>query len=249
MSHSDRESELIASFVSLTGSLAEGFDVVDLLSQLASDCVRLLGVESAGLLLADPGGTLHLLAASSQATHDLELLQLQRDEGPCLDCFHSGAPVLVPDLRDEAARWPQFSVAALEAGFISVHAVPMRLRENVLGALNLFGGTAGLLDSDDLALAQALAHVASVALIQNRVASDQQLLVGELNTALSSRVVLEQAKGILSQVGSLDMELAFAVMRKYARDHNEKLSEVAAAIVARALPAAAILKYAEGKSR
>jgi transcriptional regulator with GAF, ATPase, and Fis domain len=242
--NSDRESEVVAAFVALATSLADGFDVVDLLSELTTDCVRLLDVASAGLLLADASGVLHLLAASSQATRDLELLQLQRAEGPCLDCFRTGAAVVVPDLSKECARWPQFTAAATEAGFASVHAVPMRLRDNVLGALNLFGTSVGSLGREDLALAQALAHVASVALVQDKAAADKDLVVSQLNTALSSRVVLEQAKGVLAQLGGLDMDEAFSALRWYARDHNQRLSEVAASVVARDLPAELLLEHA-----
>lgn len=152
-------------FVSLANNLVDEGDVIELLTSLTTDCARLLDIASAGLLLADHRRALHLVAASSEATRDLELFQLQRDQGPCLDCFRTGAPVSVPDLRDERERWPAFAAAAAGAGFVAVHAVPMRLRDNVLGALGLFGATAGPLNDDDLALAQALAHVASVALV------------------------------------------------------------------------------------
>lgn len=245
----ERESEVVASFVSLTTSLADGFDVVDLLTDLTSDCVRLLDVASAGLLLADGNGVIHLLAASSHAARELELFQLQRDEGPCLDCYRTGEPVNIPDLTKETERWPQFTAAAAAAGFASVHAVPMRLRDTVLGALNLFGTHTGSLGADDLALAQALAHVASVALVQDKAAADKDLVVSQLNTALASRVVLEQAKGLLSQLGDLDMEQAFAVLRRYARDHNLRLSDVAADLISRALSAQQLLDHAARKSK
>lgn len=240
----DRETDIVAAFVALATDLAEGFDVVDLLSELTTYCVRLLDVASAGLLLADAKGVLHLLAASSQATRDLELFQLQRSEGPCLECYRTGSPVSAPDLSEQMARWPHFTAAANAAGFASVHAVPMRLHDTVLGALNLFGTRTGPLADDDMALAQALAHVASVALVQDRAATDKDLVVSQLNTALSSRVVLEQAKGVLAQVGGLDMEQAFQALRRYSRDHNQRLSEVAAAVVARALSPQMLLDHA-----
>lgn len=243
----DRERDIITAFVTLSTSLAEGFDVVDLLTGLTMDCARLLDVASAGLLLADGRGTLHLLAASSQETRDVELFQLQRAEGPCLDCYHSGVLVSVSDLTKETARWPQFVPAALAGGFASVHAVPMRLRDTVLGALNLFGTGVGALDADDLGLAQALAHVASVALVQDRAAADKDLIVTQLNTALTSRVVIEQAKGVVAQTGRLDMEHAFAALRRYARDHNQRLTDVAAAVVGRSLDAQGVLDYASRK--
>jgi transcriptional regulator with GAF, ATPase, and Fis domain len=244
----DRERDVIASFVTLATSLADGFDVVDLLAGLTDDCARLLNIASAGLLLANGRGVLHLLAASSEEAHTLELFQLQRAEGPCLDCYHTGVPVSVADLTDEAGRWPNFVAAATSAGFASVHAVPMRLRDTVLGALNLFSTQVGPLSDDDLALAQALAHVASVALVQERAAADKDLIVSQLNTALSSRVVIEQSKGVLAQTGGLDMNEAFAALRRYSRDHNQRLSDVAAAVIAQSVQPQQILDYATSKS-
>ena len=244
-----REQEIITAFVSLATSLADGDDVVELLTGLTSDCVRLLDVTAAGLLLADTNGVLHLVAASSEEATILELFQLQRAEGPCLDCFHTGEAVSVSDLSVQEQKWPQFTGAAKRAGYASVHAVPLRLRERVLGALNLFSAEVGPLGTADLELAQALAHVASVALVQEKAAADKDLIVSQLNTALTSRVVLEQAKGVLAQRGDLDMEEAFAALRGFARDHNERLTDVAAAIVARTLPPSTILEHAAERSQ
>ena len=237
----DRERGVTRAFVTLSNSLVDGFDLVDLLSGLTTDCAVLLDIESAGLLLADSGGVLHVLAASSERTRSLELFQLQRAEGPCLDCFRGGRPVIIPDLHQAAGRWPQFAPRAIHAGFVSVHAVPMRLQNTVLGALGLFGTSVGSLGDDDLSLVQALAHVACVAIVQDKVATDRAAVATQLQTALDSRVVLEQAKGILSQVGGLDMEQAFAALRQYARDGNQRLTDVARAVVRRELPAAHIL--------
>ena len=245
----NREFRVTEAFVSLASALANGFDVVDLLSGLTEDCARLLDVASAGLLLADGAGVLHLLAASSEATRELEVFQLQRDQGPCLDCFHSGAPVSVPDLAEETARWPLFVQRATEAGFASVHAIPMRLRENTLGALNLFGTTVGELKTEDLVLAQALADVASVALVQDKAVADQGVVVEQLQTALISRVVLEQAKGVVAHVGKVDMAEAFRVLRSYARDHNLRLTAVAETVVNRSLRVQDLLDHAEAKSQ
>jgi transcriptional regulator with GAF, ATPase, and Fis domain len=239
----NRESEISRSFVSLASSLANGYDVVDLLSELTTDCARLLLVESAGLLLADGQGVLHVLAASSERTRQLELLQLQRAEGPCRDCYHDGAVVAVPDLEEAVHRWPQFVPAAIAAGFASVHALPLRLRDKVLGALGLFATTTGALTPADLSLGQALADVASVALIQDRAASDMSAVNEQLQAALNSRVVLEQAKGVLAQRGMLEMPEAFAVLRRYARDHNLRLTDVADAVVSRRLDAKLLLDH------
>jgi hypothetical protein len=174
-------------------------------------------------------------AASSEAARLLEVFQLQRAEGPCRDCFQGGSSVIVPDLEDAADRWPQFVPTAREAGFASVHAVPMRLRDDTLGAMGLFGTVAGALSEPDLSLAQALADVASVALVQEKAATDRAAVVEQLQLALSGRVVLEQAKGSVAHVGQLDMAQAFAVLRGYARDHNLKLTDVAAGVVSRRL--------------
>ncbi|CAJ62529.1 MULTISPECIES: GAF and ANTAR domain-containing protein [Frankia] len=240
----ERERQVTRAFVSLANSLVDRFDVVDLLDGLTADCARLLDVESAGLLLADHRGTLHLVAASSERTRNLELLQLQRDQGPCLDCYRAGAPVSVADLRTATARWPRFVAAATQAGFVSVHALPMRLRDTVLGALGLFGTQVGTLSEDDLSLGQALAHVASVAIVQDKAATDQIVINEQLKGALSSRVVLEQAKGFLAQRGNLGMDEAFGRLRTYARDHNLRLTDVARAVVAREIPAQRLLDHA-----
>ena len=175
-------------------------------------------------------------------------MQLQREEGPCLDCYQMGIPVSVPDLSRETERWPQFTAAAAELEFMSVHAVPMRLRRTVLGALDLFGTSTGSLGPDDLALAQALAHVASGALVQDQASADKDVVLSQLNSALSSLVVLKQAKGLLSQLGDLNMEQVFATLRRYARDINLRLSDVAADLVSRSLSAQVLLNHAAKKS-
>lgn len=239
-----REHAVTAAFVSISNSLVDGFDVVDLMSGVTSDCATLLDIDSAGLLLADPRRVLHVVAASSERTRSLELFQLQREQGPCMDCYRSGSPVLVPDLTVETDRWPQFVAAATQAGFASVHALPLRLRTNILGAMGLFGVSVGPLSARDLDLGQALAHVASVALVTDQAASDQAGINQQLQTALTSRVVIEQAKGLLAQSADLQMEDAFAVLRAYARAHGERLSEVARQIVARELQPVQVLEPA-----
>jgi len=240
----NRERAVTEAFVGVASSLANGYDVIDLLSTLTTDCTRLLDVSSAGLLLADGHGVLHVMAASSERVRDLEVFQLQRAEGPCLDCFHGGAPVGVPDLERETERWPQFAPAARAAGFLSVHALPMRLRDTTLGALGLFGAAVGALDPEDLSLGQALADVASVALVQDRAATDQATVNEQLQDALSSRVVLEQAKGVLAHRGDLSMPEAFAALRQFARDHDLRLARVAQDVVMRALPARDLIDHA-----
>jgi ANTAR domain/GAF domain len=243
----DREREVTQAFVSLATSLATGYDVVDLLNTLTSECARLLDVASAGLLLADPHGVLHVLAASTEHTRQLELFQLQRAEGPCLDCYRTGQPVAVADLATAVTRWPQFVAGAKIAGFASVHALPMRLRENTLGVLGLFGARIGALNQEDLTLGQALADVASVALVQDKAASDKTIINEQLQTALTNRVVIEQAKGVLAQRGHLDMAQAFAILRRHARDHNLRLTDVARAVVSRSLSAEQLIDSAQSR--
>ena len=241
MSRTERDVSRV--FVALAGSLAGGDDVVELLTTLTAECARLLDVSSAGLLLADQRGVLHVMAASSERTRELEVFQLQRDEGPCRDSYRAGAAISVPDLEAETDRWPQFAPHALAAGFASVHALPMRLRETKLGTIGLFGTSVGDLNPDDLDLGQAFADVASVALVQDRTSNDRAAINLQLQAALTSRVVIEQAKGVIAQLGDLQMQDAFAVLRRYARDHNLRLSELAGAVVARQLPGRLLLDH------
>jgi GAF domain-containing protein len=239
-----RERDVVGSLVSLAGAMATGrADVVELLSELAEDCARLLDVAAAGLLLADDRAVLHVMAASSERVAHVEAMQLQRAEGPGLDCFHSGRPVSAPDLERDVERWPGFVPAALSAGVASVHAVPMRLHSTVLGTLGLFGEQVGALNAADVVLAQGMADVASIALVQERAAIDQQAVNEQLQLALSSRVGLEQAKGVLSHTADVDLPTAFAMLRRYARDHNLRLSDLAHAVVHRELPAQAVVEH------
>lgn len=240
-----REQDIIRAFVDLSNELVEGYDLVDLLSDLTVNCARLLDVASAGLLLADGTGVLHLAAASSDRTQHLEIFQLQRQEGPCLDSYHGGEAVIVPDLTAEKDRWPEFVRAAEEVGFASVHALPMRLRDTVLGTLGLFGEHTGRLSDDDLSLAQAMVHVASVALVNEKSASDLNTVNAQLQHALVSRVTIEQAKGVIAHVGGLEMQDAFSVLRRYARDHGLKLSDVAHQVVTRERPGETLIEHAK----
>lgn len=238
-----REDEVVEAFLTMAGSLVDGEDVSALLTQLTSDCARLLDVTSAGLLLADSRGTLHVLAASSHDAADLEGYQSQRSQGPCHDCYQDGRPVPVPDLTVAADRWPGFVPVALAHGVRSVHAVPLRLRDQILGALGLFGSTPGELNERDLRLAQALADVATISIIQERVAADREAVNEQLQTALESRIVLEQAKGVLAQMGGLPMSEAYDALVQYARDHNLKLADVARALVDRTVPSGLVLDH------
>jgi transcriptional regulator with GAF, ATPase, and Fis domain len=222
---------LSETFVELTDTMVAGFDVIDFLHVLTDRSVQLLDVSAAGLLLADPRGELRVVAASSEAARLLELFQLQNDQGPCLDCFRSGRPVTAADLAAEAARWPRFAAAARKAGFGAVQALPMRLREQVIGALNLFRGSPGTFDPADVRVGQALADVATISLLQERSMRHSDTLNEQLQTALNSRVVIEQAKGKLAERLGLDMGQAFNLLRDYARARNLRLSALAQAFI------------------
>jgi hypothetical protein len=230
MTNHEREGQVLAAVVSLVDSLLDDFDVVELLTHLTEQCAELLDIASAGLLLAGPTRRLHLMAATSDRTHDLELFQLQSDEGPCLDCYATGQQISVADLRTATDRWPQFVAVATEAGFASVHAVPMRAAGMVLGSLGLFGTTAGELGVADLAVSQTLAHVATVALLQEHAPTPDAVLP-RLRSALASRVVVEQAKGFLCASLDVSIDEAAGLLRGYARAHGEHLTQAARSLV------------------
>ncbi len=222
------DSELLSgTFVDLADTLVADFDVVDFLHMLADRSVALLGASAAGVVLADPRGELRVAAASSQEAGLMELFQIQNDQGPCLDCFRTGQPVTVADLTGPSQQWPRFAAAAAQAGFHAVEALPMRLRDEVIGALNLFWAAPGALDPADLRIGQALADVATIGLLQERNVRRGEVLAEQLQAALNSRVVIEQAKGKLAERLGLDMDRSFGLLRDYARNSNQRLTDVA----------------------
>jgi GAF domain-containing protein len=235
-----REGALLEAFVRLADSLVADFDVIDLMHGLTSDCVRLLGADAAGLLLADPDGVLRVTSSSTEQARLVELFQLQADEGPCLDCYRTSKPVNEADLAS-SGRWPTFTSHALDQGYGAVHAVPLRLRNETVGALNLFNTRAGALPAADLRVAQALADVATIALLQVRTLHDQTVLSQQLQTALSSRVVIEQAKGVLAERGHLEPAEAFTLMRDHARAHQQRLTDLATLVVSGAFDTEGLL--------
>ena len=226
----DREQLLAETFVELADTLVADFDVVDFLHGLADRCVELLAVDAAGLMLADQRGSLRVVASSSEQARLVELFQLQHEEGPCLECFRTGQPVAEPELAVASGRWPLFAPAALEAGFVAVQALPMRLRDEVIGAMNLFLAVPGGLDETGLRVGQALADVATIGLLQERNFRHQEVLAEQLQGALNSRVAIEQAKGVLAERLHLDMGQAFELLRSQARVQNRRLAQLAAAV-------------------
>ena len=236
----ERETLLARTFVELADTLVADFDVVELLMLLTDRCIEVLNVSAAGIMLVAPGGELRVMASSSEAMRVLELFELQAQEGPCLDCFGSGLPVVNQDLAAANGRWPHFAPEALGAGFHSVHALPMRLRGTVIGALNLFHVEPGEMREADVDAAQALADVATIAILQHRATSEAQVVNEQLHHALNSRVVIEQAKGMVAEREGLNMEEAFAKLRAHARNHNLRLVDVAHEVIAGTLPASAL---------
>ena len=235
-----REELLARTFVELADTLVADFDVVELLTLLTDGCVDVLDVGAAGLMLAAPEGDLRVMASSSEAMRVLELFELQSQEGPCLDCYRTGQPVVNQDLATVNGRWPRFAPEALAAGFHSVHALPMRLRGTVIGALNLFHIEPGEMRQADVVAAQAMADVATIGVLQHRAALEAQVLNEQLNHALNSRIVIEQAKGIIAERESLNMEQAFSALRNHARGHNLRLVDVAGDVIDGTLAASAL---------
>ena len=226
-----REASLARTFVELADTLVADFDVVELLTMLADRCVEVLDVGAAGLMLVGPDGDLRVMASSSEAMRVLELFEIQAQEGPCLDCHQTGSPVFDRDLTAADSRWPRFATEALAAGFLSVQALPMRLRGSVVGALNLFHLEPGEMSPADIAVAQALADVATIAVLQHRAAQEAQTLNEQLNQALNTRIAIEQAKGMVAERLGLELDAAFATLRNHARNHNLRLADVAQAVI------------------
>jgi len=244
-----REALLARSFVTLADTLVADYDVVEMLDHLVNTCVELLGVSQAGLMLSDQQGQLHLMASSNEATRIVELFQLQSTEGgPCVEASRTGVAVHVDDLA-LANPWPRFAQTAVAAGFRSVHAVPMRWHQDTIGALNLFSERPPSLGPDDQRLARAFADVATIAILQQRSMHRSSVLVEQLQTALNTRIVIEQAKGVLAEHGRVGMDDAFAALRGFARDQNLRLAAVARDVVTRQQSADAVLGALVGLSR
>ncbi len=230
-----REARLNAAFVTVADTLTADYDVVDLLHTLVGECTEILDAQAGGLMLADGNGKLQVVASTSERADLVEVMQLAAGAGPCVDCFTTGKAVSVPDIQASTEEWPDFRAAALEQGFLSVHATPMRLRGEIIGTMNLFGTSIGTLTRRDAAVAQALADVATIGILQERIAAQSQLVTEQLQRALDSRVLIEQAKGVLSHSGALSMEDAFLLLRAHARNNNLSLRVVAEGVANRTL--------------
>jgi GAF domain-containing protein len=242
-----RETRINSAFVAVADTLTSDFDVVDLLHTLVQECTSILDTDAGGLMLVDGAGTLQLMTSTSEAADFVEIMQINADSGPCIDCFTSGTAVTVPDIEDTGGRWPAFRAAALQSGFRSAHATPLRLRGQVIGTMNLFAARPGALTDRDAAVAQALSDVATIAILQERIVREGTILAEQLHRALDSRILVEQAKGMLSHSLSVTMDEAFEVLRTYARTNNLTIRAVSSGISDRSIPLSQLSSPATGK--
>lgn len=235
MNVNEREAEIIRTFATLADSLIAGFDAVDLLQTLVERSAALLDATDAGILLADGTGRLEVVASTDERSQLVELMQLGHDGGPCVECFTTGVAISIPDIAARTDRWPLFRNAAIAQGFHALHAVPLRLREKTIGSLNLFREQAGELGEFDMVAAQALADVATIGILQERAVRESDIVTEQLQRALDSRVIIEQAKGVIAYVSNVSVGEAFRLIRAHARDHQRGIVEVAGDIVDRRL--------------
>lgn len=238
--------KLAKTFVELADNLIDDFDALDLLTVLVERSVDLLDVVASGLLFADGQDQMRLVASSAESARLLELYHIQNDEGPCLDCYRTGTPVSIGSMEEARSRWPRFAEAASRAGFVGVLAVPLRLRGRVIGALILFDANGGLYDPTTHPVAQAMADVATIAILQERLGKQQEVLNAQLQSALTSRVVIEQAKGVLAARLDVDMGEAFERLRQRSRNDRRRLVEVAEEVV-NARSDESLMSYSEGQ--
>lgn len=227
----ERETLVINTLVELADNLVDNYDVIDNLTVLSDRCVQAVDVTAAGVMLALPGGSLQYIASSSESMKNLELFQIQANEGPCVDCYANGVAIVNHELNVEGGKWPRFTPQALAQGYHSVHCLPMRLRGRRIGALNLFRDEVGVLSSEDAVVAQGFADVATIAILQHQNSITTHLLTEQLSFALNSRIIIEQAKGMVSQSTGCDIDEAFSRLRTYSRNHNLRLTDVASSVV------------------
>lgn len=233
MAMMSRAGRVSAAFVKIADTLVADYDVFDLLHTLVEESVGILDAAAAGLVLVDPAGDLQVMASTSEESQLVEMLQLEAGAGPCVDCYRTGAVVAIDDIAADGSRWPLFRTSALAQGFRSLHAVPMRLRSRTIGAMNLFGRETGPLSTEDAAIAQAFADVATITLLQERAARESAVINEQLQRALNTRILIEQAKGVISHTANVDINHAFTMLRDYARAHNQTIYDTAAKVIGR----------------
>lgn len=235
MASETRERRLTSAFVTLADTLVADYDVVELLQTLVDTCADLLGAEAAGIMLTDASGELAVVASTSERGRLVEMMQLSSGMGPCVECFTTGAPVSVSDVDQIGDKWPGFRDAAVEQGFHAVHGIPLRLRGAVIGTLNLFQAHTGALTAEDQSVAQGLADVATIGILQQRAIREADVAKGQLQQALDSRVLIEQAKGVIAHMHDVDMDEAFRKLRVFSRSNNRNLRDVAELVVNRSI--------------
>ncbi|MET0956819.1 MAG: GAF and ANTAR domain-containing protein [Cryobacterium sp.] len=231
MATKTREGQLVEAFVTLADTLVVGYDLVDLLHTLVSHCVPLFDASAAGIILTDDE-EFEVVASTNERSRLVEILQLRSGSGPCVESVVTGHAVAVPDIDASGPKWPRFRAGALEQGFASMFSVPMRLRATTIGSLNQFWDRTGGLPEDDGPTVQALADVATIGILQERALRESDVARQQLQFALSSRVVIEQAKGVVAYTRKASMDEAFTLIRQYARSNGLPLADVAARIVA-----------------
>lgn len=236
-----REIRIGQLFVELADTLTDDFDLVEFMHRLADACIELLDVDAAGLMMIDLQGRPRLVASSPDLMRDLELFELQADEGPCLDVIETGEAVVNVTVATAQQRWPRFTAAALEAGIRATHALPLKLRADRIGAVNLFTQDEQHLSERDIALGQALADVASIGLLQQRNTREPPMLAEQLQSTLNTRILVEQAKGILAERSGLTPGDTFPFLRAHARGTRETLQRVAGQVVSGHLTGAELL--------
>ncbi|GAB3254755.1 GAF and ANTAR domain-containing protein [Nocardioides dilutus] len=222
-------------FVEIADTLVDDFDLVLFLQSLARHVAVVSDASAVGLMLADHEGELRFMAASDESVEMLELLQLQTREGPCLDCYVSGEPVVDADLSGAGDRWPVFAAASLEAGYVAVHAFPMKLRDSVIGSINAFSTQSGTLGDDEQRVIQGLADIATIAILQERAIARAEAVTEQLQSALNTRIVIEQAKGALARMQGVTVDEAFEIMRTRARSGRRRLVDIAGEVLTEGL--------------
>jgi transcriptional regulator with GAF, ATPase, and Fis domain len=227
-----RADALAEAFVGLADTLVDDYDVIELLHRLTTYCVRLLPIEAAGILLSDQRGELRVVASSTEEARIVQQFAVESGTGPGVECFHDSREVAVADLRDDGQRWPEFAERAEKSGFRAMNAVPLRLRAQTIGTLSIFRAAPGLLTAEDVKIGQGLADMATISILHERALSQRTVLVEQLQFALTSRVIIEQAKGVLAERCGVDVGDAFAMLRKHARNNNLRLADVAKGVVA-----------------
>lgn len=231
MTANNREEQLFNTFATLSDTLVDDYDIVELLQTLVESCAAVFDITAAGLLLADSEGRLEVVASTSEASRLVEVMQLSAEAGPCIECFITGQTVSVSDISQAPDEWARFRQSAAEQGFASVFAIPLRLRTEVIGALNLLREETGELNAVDARAARALANVATIGILHERSLRETSAVRDQLQYALDARVVIEQAKGVLSHTHGITTDAAFELLRSYSRTHHEKLAATALQIV------------------